>query len=501
MLTQMKQKNKILLIISLVVVFGSCDNWLYTEPENGIILDDFWKTKEDVHAAMMGCYASLLGNTRGGGNDFPYQSFMWGEMRADWVIPGRSISFDYYNIFIGEIYPENRFTKWNAFYRTINYCNTLIHFAPQALEHDPSFTQEMLNEYTSEALALRALMYFYLTRTFSDVPLILEATTNDGQDFYLPKSTQSEVLKSIKSDLTTAEKHAVYTYGDLESDKSRITKYSINAILSDVYLWCEQYDSTIIACNKIINSGVFGLVEGDENWFENLYVNGNSAESIFELPFSITKQNPYYSLFSINQNYRASGIAAEEFFPFDADAPLDSFDLRGDGCSYKGSNNMMIWKHVGVNRDDRRASNESYANIILYRYAEILLNKAEALNQVGKGEEALQLVQMVRKRANASKVSRQSGTDRILLGEYILNERAREFAFEGKRWFDILRNAKRNNYERLDLLLEMASRNAPAERQVTILNKFRDTLSHYLPIYQGEIENNHNLIQNPYYEN
>lgn len=497
----MKLNTKIFLIISLVVVFESCDNWLYTEPENGIILDDFWKTKEDVLASMMGCYASLLGNTRGGGNDFPYQSFMWGEMRADWLIPGRSISYDYYNVFIGEISPENSFSKWNAFYRTINYCNTLIHFAPQVVELDPSFTQEMLDEYIAEALALRALMYFYLARTFSDVPLVLEATTNDGQDFYLPKSPQQEILKVIKADLNTAEKLAVYTYGDIESDKSRITKYTVNAILSDVYLWCEQYDSTIIACNKIINSGVFGLVEGNEDWFENLYVYGRSAESIFELPYSITKQNPYYSIFSTNQTYRASSMAIEEFFPSDPNAPIDSFDLRGDGCSYKGSYNMMIWKHVGINREEKRSSNESYANIILYRYAEILLNKAEALNQLGSGEEALQIVNTIRKRSNASKASLQTATGRILLGEYILNERARELAFEGKRWFDILRNAKRNNYERLDLLLEMASRNAPAERQVTILNKYRDTLSHYLPIYKDEIENNNNLIQNPFYEN
>jgi starch-binding outer membrane protein, SusD/RagB family len=497
----MKNKYNILIITIFSILTGACDNWLYTEPENGIILDDFWKTKEDVHSAMMGCYASLLGNTSGGGNDIPYQVFMWGEMRGDWILPGRSAPSDYDNVYIGEIYPENRFCQWNSFYRTIDYCNTLLHFAPQVLDHDPSFTQEMLDEYKAEALALRALMYFYLTRTFSDVPLVLEATRNDGQDFNLPKSSQTDILKQIKTDLFNAEQSAVYTYGNIESDKGRITKYTINAIQSDVYLWCNQYDSVLTACNKIINSGVFGLVEGDEKWFENLYVKGNSVEGIFELPFSITKQNPYYSLFRISQTYKASAVAAEEFFPYDPDAPLDSFDLRGDGCSYKGSQNMTIWKQVGVNRDEARPSTESYANIIIYHYAEILLNKAEAINQLGQSSEAIKLVKTIRKRANASKTTNQAPTDRILLGEYILNERSREFAFEGKRWFDVLRNAKRNHYERLDLILEVVSRNAPAERQVTILNKYRDTLSHYLPIYFAEIENNKNLVQNPFYEN
>lgn len=497
----MKNKYNILIILIFSTFIGSCDNWLYTEPENGIILDDFWKTKEDVQSAMMGCYASLLGNTSGSGYDVPYQMFMWGEMRGDWILPGRSAPYYYDDIYIGEIYPENKFCQWNSFYRTINYCNTLLHFAPQVLDEDPSFTQEMLDEYRAEALALRALMYFYLVRTFSDVPLVLDATTNDGQDFNLPKSSQTDILKQIKTDLFNAEQSAVYTYGDVESDKGRVTKYTINAIQSDVYLWCNQYDSVLTACNKIINSGIFGLVEGDEKWFENLYVKGNSVEGIFELPFSITKQNPYYSLFKTSQAYKASAVAVEEFFPYDPDAPLDSFDLRGDGCSYKGSLNMTIWKQVGINREEVRPSTESYANIIVYRYAEILLNKAEALNQLGQSSEALQLVNTVRKRANAAKTTKQTPSDRIILGEYILNERSREFAFEGKRWFDVLRNAKRNNYERLDLILEMVSRNAPAERQVTILNKYRDTLSHYLPIYYVEIENNKNLVQNPYYEN
>jgi hypothetical protein len=489
------------IIIILVVLFlGSCDDWLYLAPENGIIRDDFWKSKEDVNAAMMGCYASLLGNTSGSFADVPTLMFMWGEMRADWLYPRENSPGDYKNIFIGEIYPENKFCQWNAFYRTINYCNTVLNYAPGVLSIDPSFTQEMLEGYMGEALALRGLMYYYLARNFKEVPLKLEATTSDEQDFNLPKSSNEEIFRRIKADLANAEKLINFTYGDLESDKARITKYTVNAIQSDVYLWCEQYDSCIIACNKIINSGVFGLVEGDELWYQDLYYNGNSVEGIFELPFSLTKANPYYSMFRINRQYLASPSTIEEFFPFDANAPVDSFDLRSDGCSYLASDGYSIWKYLGVDRENPRNSNESYAHFIVYRYAEILLNKAEALNQIGGGEEALQIVKKIRKRANASKTGDLEVTDRVLLGEYIVSERSREFAFEGKRWYDILRNAKRNHYERIDLILKAATINAPADRQITILNKYKDTLSHYLPIYQGEIDNNPNLVQNPFYE-
>jgi hypothetical protein len=86
--------------------------------------------------------------------------------------------------------------------------------------------------------------------------------------------------------------------------------------------------------------------------------------------------------------------------------------------------------------------------------------------------------------------------------DFILQERAREFAFEGKRWFDILRNAKRNNYERIDLLLNMVSKTVPPNRQLSAINKYKDPEhnSHYLPIFLYELQSNPNLVQNPFYQ-
>lgn len=84
--------------------------------------------------------------------------------------------------------------------------------------------------------------------------------------------------------------------------------------------------------------------------------------------------------------------------------------------------------------------------------------------------------------------------------DYLLAERAREFAFEGKRWFDVLRNARRNNYERLDLLISMALISAPADQQQSIIAKLQDPNSHYLPINEYELYTNKALVQNPFYK-
>ena len=84
--------------------------------------------------------------------------------------------------------------------------------------------------------------------------------------------------------------------------------------------------------------------------------------------------------------------------------------------------------------------------------------------------------------------------------DFILAERAREFAFEGKRWYDILRNAKRDNYARIDILLNMVHKTVPAALQQSADGKYHDPNSHYFPIPFSEIQADPNLIQNPFYK-
>jgi hypothetical protein len=488
------------LVFAALIFSNSCNEWLYLEPENGIIRQEYWKSKEDVHAAVMGIYASLLGNPPDiKGYNVPELLFIWGEIRGDMISLSR-LRTDFQYVINGDILPDNGICKWNAFYRTINYCNTVLEFAPDVRKIDPSFTQEALNNYLAEARAIRALMYYYLARTFGEVPIKLTASKSDVEKFDIPKSPHQKVLTQIKRDLVLAEKEAPISYDNVAATKGRITKYTVNAIQADVYLWNDQYDSCVFACNKIINSGFFGLLEGDEFWFTNLYVDGNSSESIFELQFSQEILNPYYSMLSRNKYFKASAGAIEEYFPADLNQLPDSADIRADGASYKLSDNYTIWKYIGRNREEARAEYEAYGNWIVYRYAEILLFKAEALNQMGMGSDALAILKTIRKRSHASKSSSLGEiTDERTLSEFILAERCREFAYEGKRWYDVLRVARRNNYERIDLLLNMVVLSAPSDKQVTILNKYRDTRSHYLPIFYTELEANPALEQNPFY--
>ncbi len=393
----------------------------------------------------------------------------------------------------------NSLTNWRAIYRTINYCNTVIESSPAVLAVDPTFTQTALDTYLSEAYAIRALMYFYLVRSFGDVPLKLNATISDQDITPIPKTGADSVLKQIVADLKKAETSAVTTFGSKAFDKGRVTKYTVSAILADVYLWMEKYDDCITECNKIISSGKFGLIAGTAAWFDQLYYQGNSNESIFEFQFDVQKLNPFYRMFTTSaRRWVSSYRVIEEIYGVDL---VNGFkDLRSDGAAVRAAD-LTIWKLIAADYNTARSIDQSFTHWFVYRYADILLMKAEALNQANKGAEALQLVYTVRNRAFALPVTDRmpSPTDKNAVADFILEERAREFAFEGKRWYDVLRNAKRNNYERLSVLLGMAANSVPSNVQQAALNKYRDKNSHYFPIYFYELQTNKLLAQNPFY--
>ena len=292
------------LLASVVFLAGACDSWLYLEPQDAIVKQEFWKTKEQVQSAVYGAYASLLAPGMG------QSMFLWGELRGDMIAPNPTASQNEIEVTNGNILDTNPLVNWAPFYRSINYANTVLQFAPQAQANDPTFKQDQLNGYMGEMRALRSLLYFYLVRSFGDVPLKLAATVSDDQDLQIPKSPQATVLQQIRADLARAEKEVPLTYGSVATDKGRITRYAVNALQADVYLWSELYDSALIAIGKIENSGKFGLVLG-ESWYRSNFVVGNSNESIFELQFG-TQQHPLYPMISQQRRFSAAPHVLEE---------------------------------------------------------------------------------------------------------------------------------------------------------------------------------------------
>ncbi len=500
-----KRSNNIwfsLLFIIVAFAGSSCNKWLTLQPQDGITRQEYWQTKEQIQAAVIGCYSSMLAAPTGvSDKQMSEYMFVWGETRADMAALTLSATTDEQDMANVTMQATNAFVSWSAFYRTINYCNTVIKYAPNVLTIDNTLTQTQLNQWLAEAYGIRALMYFYLVRSFRDVPLKLTPTASDDDLVMLAKSPGDTVLAQIVKDLAFAETNAVYTYNNTQYDKGRITKYSVNAIQADVALWMEKYDVASAACDKIINSGKFGLIAGNSGWFNTLYYIGNSNESIFELQFDVQALNNFYNMFlASNRRYLAAGRVMDEMYTVD---PVNdqNKDIRGDGVAVHTADNA-IWKFVAVDYNTARTTSTSYCHWFLYRYAEVLLMKAEALNEQGKGSDALSLIYTVRRRANALSTSDlvpdPSNTQGV--EDFILAERSRELAFEGKRWYDILRFAKRGNYARKNILTDMVAKTASADRAQSAISKYNDPNSHYFPIPQANLQADLNLVQNPFYK-
>jgi hypothetical protein len=496
-------KNKIckaVVLVAIAISACSCNKYLDLRPQNGITSDKFFQTKEQLQAAVIGIYSALA---TGAGSKSPVEYFfVWGETRADFVIPGPGISNDENNIIQSNILPTNSYVNWQSIYRVINLCNNVLDNGPSVLTKDNTLTQTALNGYLGEARAIRALMYFYLVRSFGDVPLKLTATATDNDLIQLPKTASKDILTQIVADLKLAEKDALPSYGISAYDKGRITSFTVNSIQADVYLWMDNYADAITACDKVINSGKYGLVAGDGNWFNALYVTGNSSEGIFEIQYDSQSLNPFFGMFSTTtrSRYLANPLIIDNFYTLD---PLDAanLDIRGVDVAIHVAD-QAIYKYIALSPTTLRTVDVSYAHWLMYRYADVLLMKAEACIYSNRGQDALDLINQIRTRAHALASSAQSpaNTDVGGLTNYLLAERGREFAFEGKRWYDLLRNAKRNNYARLDLLVNATITSVPAMYQQSALSKLRDPNALYFPIPQGEIQNDPNLVQNPFYK-
>jgi starch-binding outer membrane protein, SusD/RagB family len=497
---RLKPLIKTFCVAIILLAASSCKKGLDLKPADGIIRQDYWKTKQQIQAFVIGTYGTLLGDPAGKDKSLAELFFLWGELRADMLAPSLGTTNEEYDIMNINTVPSNSIVSWRPVYKTINLCNTILDYAPNVMDNDKTLTQETLNAYLAEAKTLRALLYFYLVRSFGDVPLKLKSTASDEDIVSGAKSTQQEVLDQIIKDLNEAEPDAVLTYGSQASDKGRITRYTVNAIQADVYLWMEKYNEAAAACDKVINSKRFGLIAQTSAWFTNLYRTGNSNESIFEFQFDQQKLNPFFNMFAIStKRFVAANRVLDQVYG--TDDINGQKDIRGAGASVRAEDNL-IWKYVGKNSSDLIALGDSYTHWFVYRYADVLLMKAEALAQLNRGDEAIALVNTVRARANALDATNTHPSPSNIndVSRYILDERSREFMFEGKRWYDVLRYVKRNNYAHIDYLLDMVSNTVPANMVRTAQLKMQDHNSHYFPIHQYELQTNKSLVQNPFYK-
>lgn len=490
--------GKIMVVVLLSTILG-CNSWLDLEPDNDRTTASYWQSKEEVENVLVSCYVKMRGCLE--------KYVEWGELRGDALTLGLGVTANEEKIKKLDILFDNPICKWNDFYSIIGYANSVIKYGPQVLERDETFSKELEAAYSAEATVLRALSYFWLVRTFGEVPLVTEPYVDDSEPFFHKKASEREILDLLIADLKRVIPKCKPGYGatpaDNWEDKGRVTRWAAYALLADICLWDEKYQDCVDACDAIMASGKYNLV-GEKDWM-TLFSEGNTTEGIFELQWkgSINQGNDLYKWFYSDDN-KPRLIASEktlELFQQFAER-----DLRYLGVTVVDKEDKRIWKYIGtgIHGDGGivRPSTQRDANWIFYRYADVLLMRAEALTMTDEGgfATACEVVGRLRERAGYT-IPLSAPENRQEALNMLMDERQREFVAEGKRWFDILRVARRNNWEYKDYLLSALLDGIPAKDRPMWEAKLSDVNSYYLPIHKDEIDANAGMLkQNPYYE-
>ena len=246
---------------------------------------------------------------------------VWGELRSDNVRAGSNVPNSINEILKENLLPSNEYCNWAKVYECINRCNTVCYYAPKVQAIDPNYTEGEMWANVAEATTLRALCYFYLMRTFRDVPYVTRPSIDDTENFVVPAMPFDELADTLIEDLENIKDYAVRRYYVDESpsayqNSSKITRWAVYTLLADLYLWRGQWDKSIECCDKVLeykrqqydemverqgNVSELALIDGIPMILEKplgktdcgyaynaIFGVGNSFESIFELYFSST---------------------------------------------------------------------------------------------------------------------------------------------------------------------------------------------------------------------
>lgn len=490
---------KVAIILVSFFLLTSCSDWLTLEPENDLIKEEYWKTKGDVEATLVGAYSALSSNVS--------SLLLWGELRGDMLDITLRTPLDQQRMMTNIITNNSSLISWSGIYRIINYANNVISNAPKVKEIDPSFSTREYDQMMAEAFFIRSLSYFYLVRVFRDVPFVETPSESDRQDYKVEKSDEMTVLDQIITDVENVKDGASVEYTTLAYTKGRATKGAINALLADMYLYRgsikkgnkqdanSDFQGAISACSTV-RSLSYSLLP-QSNWF-TLFYPGNSTESIYEVQFNkdLGQTNSNLARFSSELNFELAASAYIETF-----YSGNVGDIRALGGTYFPTAQAYneVWKYTGTAitsslTSNRRAKDRNDNNFIIYRLADIYLMEAEARLLLNPADaEAKQLIQTVKDRASTTPAQWNLDLSELLI------ERSRELAFEGKRWFDLLRYARRSD-EGKQMVIDILLSSVSASDRPFFESKYKDINSYYLPIHIDELTLNPNLIQNPFYQ-
>lgn len=529
------KKIYFLLFALLPLGFIACEDSLEYNPDSSITVENFYKTEADLNLALTGIYS-----------DLGVASTFGSTMSIEWMAGVDEAAMSRDNNGFAWAVTRNEFTPttvtientWRTLYHGINNANTFLEKAPSASVEDEALKLGLI----AEARFLRAFYYYNLVRAWGDVPLRTESITSvSGNN--VTKSSAADVYQFIIDELEEIAPNLGIA-GQVEY--GRATQTAAYGLLTRVYLNRagypyqilpeESYAKVVEYADMVINSGRHSLMANYEDIFMNLIQDiNNPTEIIFDIQFSsmrdqgLQEAGKIGQLNGIENKTKNSTTGPYSYgYIFAGVSLINAYDKDNDNrydwniANWKAKKDVpVIQKNIyqwypGKYKRGQRVLNDdgSYSievlesgdknytgiNFPVLRYSDILLMKAEALNELNKTAEAIVVLDQVRDRAGLEGIDETIVATKEAFRNEIMDERMRELCFEGLRRYDLIRwgvfneklqSAKQDMVDagvsgKLEWMFIWAN-NVQEKHQV-------------LPIPLKEIEENNLIKQNPLWE-
>lgn len=512
-------KKNILIMITGLLTLCSCESFLDRTPLSDLSPSNYFKDKAEMKNWNAGIYDAFQ-------SALSRRQTLFGEVRSDNVT---GTNYEDTKIYMNALMPNISEANWEPFFTCISRCNTGIEMYPAI----PNILESEYAPYIGQCYAMRAYLYFWGTRVWGKMPIVDKSWDGSLNNIAIPRSSLDEVKAHIFADIKEALRY--FNISD-PGDKYYLGKDAMHALEVEARMWYNEYEEALNASEYFVNHKSLKLSEGETDW-KAIFTNPSGSKEVifamawaYETDGALSGWPQLLGASNTNNGYRMTPEIFNEFIDRlrsgqGADArfwnTVDTVKIYYEAsrvpltyASYYSSTAPAVNKCIKYSDSDPErefdTSNQVYKShfkvmnttdsefaLVMMRMANVMLLRAEALNKLGRGDEALDIVNRIRSRVGYLKdakleVSQVSNVDEV--ENIILDERQLELWGEGYRWFDLMRTGH---------LVEVMNPiySARQEAANVTVTGFGDEGTKYWPIYYSEFESNSALLgdQNPPY--
>jgi len=488
----LKLKTAILLLGFSIIILYACTDFLTEDLKGEFSSDTFYQNDKQAIQALYGVYNAITFS------NFNNAVWVFGDVASDDAVkggnPGDQSEITYIDEFNADVNNGIISNYWSFTYETIARANNVLANVP-AIPMD----EALKNRIIGEAKFIRAYSYFNLVNIFGKVPLKLFPQLTQ-ETIHVPLSEVSAIYLQIETDLSDAAAVLPVSYNSTET--GRVTRGAAFAMLGKASLYQGNWSASIGYFQQAEALGIYHLLQDFTDNFKLAYE--NSSESIFEIQH-LSGQNP--STGSALNQWFAPAAEGGYYFNAPTQSLVDAFEksitgevdprldvsIGRDGQPWlNGETFSATWSSTGyltkkhqqpLSEVSSSLKGDGDLNYIYLRYADLLLMKAEAFNEINNADSAKANLNKVRQRARAGfngtppadLLADITTSDQNLLRTAIQNERRVELAQEFHRYFDLMRWGK-------------------AVAEAALGTDFNYEKKRYFPIPQAEIDANQAII-------